>query len=174
MNNFQCLYCGSPSLVLREPVQPLQDCPNVILSFLYECDWGVLSEGNLSVRRNSLNRPCLSSLVAKASVESSSTIILNTVSCISGVRGICVYIPTRLREDSMDSSKSTSASSLELTPLAAWFTWMSQRYAHRYWRTVHTENRTARLARIAFPGGYGFNNQSGMWKNAINSPDVPL
>jgi hypothetical protein len=28
----------------------------------------------------------------------------------------------------MDSSKSTSALKLEMTPLAAWFTWTSQRY----------------------------------------------
>jgi hypothetical protein len=125
MNNLQCLNCGRPSLVLGEPVEPLQDRLNLVLSLLHECDCRALSKANTSTERDSLDRPCLSSFVAKASVESNSTIILNTISCISDVAGTRVYIPTRMRKCSMDSSKSTSAPSLNLTPLAAWLTWMS-------------------------------------------------
>ena len=75
-----------------------------------------------------LDRRCLSSLVTKASMEISSTMILTTISTVAGVRGICVYISRRLTYCSIDSSKSMRASILDMTPLAAWFVWMSQGY----------------------------------------------
>jgi len=43
VDDLQGLHCGSASLVLREPVEPLQHRQNVALSFLYECDCGALS-----------------------------------------------------------------------------------------------------------------------------------
>jgi hypothetical protein len=73
----------------------------------------------MSATMHSLGFRCLSSLVAEASMESNSTMILATISIIGGVRGISVYIQRRLTNSSMDSSKSVSASKLEMTPLAA-------------------------------------------------------
>ena len=50
--------------------------------------------------------------------------IFTAISTIAGVRGTRVYIPRRLTNRSIDSSKSISASPQDNTPLAAWFTWM--------------------------------------------------
>ncbi len=124
VNYVECLTCGSPSLVLRESVQPLQDGLDIILSegFLHKFDCAALSKVKTSARKDPLDRPCLSSLVARASVESSSTIILRTISSIAGVGGTRIYISRRLSKCSVDSSKSTRASQLDITPLAAWFT----------------------------------------------------
>jgi hypothetical protein len=99
----------------------LQNQLDVVLSegFLYEFDYVALSEVIRQRERDSLDRPCLSSPVARASVVSDSTNILTTVSSIAGVAGICVYILRRFRKCSMDSSKSTSASKLEMTLLVA-------------------------------------------------------
>jgi hypothetical protein len=105
--------------ILREPVEALQDRLNILISFLYKFDCIALSKGNAGVRADSLDRSCLSCLVAKPSVERSSTMILNITSSSAGVGGIRVYILRRSRVCSMDSSKSTSASWSESTPLAA-------------------------------------------------------
>src|SRR6266850_8554143 len=73
---------------------------------------------------HSLGRRSWNSSVTKASVESSSTMIFTAISTIAGVRGTRVYIPRRLTNRSIDSSKSISASPQDNTPLAAWLTWM--------------------------------------------------
>ena len=46
VNDLKCLTCGSPSLILRESVQPLQDGLDVILSesFLHKFDCAALSK----------------------------------------------------------------------------------------------------------------------------------
>ena len=121
VDNLENLSCCSHGLILRESVNPLQDQFDVVLSegFLYEFDYVALSEVTRQQERDSLDRPCLSSLVARASVVSNSTNILTTISSIAGVAGIRVYISRRFRKCSVDSSKSTSASKLEMTTLAA-------------------------------------------------------
>jgi len=112
VDNLEGVNCCSPSFVVSESVQSLQDRLDVLLSehFLYELDCDGLNKGNTPERIDSLVRPCLSSLVATASVEINSTIILTTISSIAGDEGICVYMSRRQRKCSMDSSKSTSAS----------------------------------------------------------------
>jgi hypothetical protein len=114
---------SSFSLVLRQPVQPLQDRLDILLSekFLYKFDCDALSNGITSATIHSLGRPRLSSLVTKASVVSNSVNILTTTSTIEGVRGIRVYISRRWTNCSIDSSKSTTESKLDIMPLAAWF-----------------------------------------------------
>ncbi len=106
-----------------------------------------------------LRTSCLNSLVARASVESSSTIILTTISSNAGIRGMRVYISRRLRKCSIDSDNSTSASQLDLTPLPALVTWMSQGYLHMNWRAVHTSRRIARATSNAFAGGIFYKNR---------------
>jgi hypothetical protein len=91
-----------PSLSLR---QPLQDRLDVILSILYKFDCVSLRKCTMSAKTDSLICPFLSSFVAKARVESSSNIILNTISSIVGVGMGRVYVSTRMRQRSMDSSK---------------------------------------------------------------------
>jgi hypothetical protein len=118
----ESLSCGSPSLVLRESVQPLQGRLDVLFpeKFLHKSDCAALSKVSRQGEHtfHSLDRRCWSSLVTKASVESNSTIILTTISTIEGVRGIRVYISRRSTNCLIDSSNSTSASALDITPLA--------------------------------------------------------
>ena len=129
VDNIKNLSCCDTSLVLRESVNPLKDSFNILSeSFLYKFDYIPLSKVTRQQERDSLDRPCLSSLVTRASVVSNSTNILTTISSIVGVGGIRVYMSRRLSNRSMDSSKSTSARKLEMTSLAAWFAWISQRY----------------------------------------------
>ena len=158
VNNLESLNCCSSSLVLRESVKPLQDRLDIVLSegFLYEFDYVALSRVTRQRERDSLDRRCLSSLVARASVVINSTNILTTVSSIVGVAGIRVYISRRFRKCSMDSSKSTSTLKLEITPLTVWFTWMSQRYLHIMSHELvngHTSSSIPRQTCIALAGG---------------------
>ena len=51
VDDLKCLSCGSPSLVLREPVEPLQNSLNVLLSFLEEFDCITLSKATHLSRR---------------------------------------------------------------------------------------------------------------------------
>jgi len=87
VNDLKNVSCGSQSLVACESVQPLQDRLEVLLSenFLHRFDCVELSKVTASARMDSLDRPRLSSLIARASVKSSSTIILTTISSIGGV-----------------------------------------------------------------------------------------
>ena len=155
VNDLESLNCGIPNLVLRESVQPLQGRLDVAISekFLCKFDCVALSMLLCQRERRSLDLRSWSSFVTKASVESSSTIIFTTISTITGVRGIRVYTPRRLTNCSIDSSKSTSVSPLDITPFAAWFIWMSQRYVYMNRQTAHTPSRTARPACTAFAGG---------------------
>jgi hypothetical protein len=98
---------------MSETIQSLQDRLDVLLSenLLDKLDCEVLNKViDTSVRTDLLARPCLSSLVATASVEINSTMILMIISSIAGEEGICVYISRRQRKCSMDSSRSMSAS----------------------------------------------------------------
>jgi len=58
VNNSECLSCGSPSLVLRESVEPLQHCLDVLLleKPLYKLDCAALSKSETSTRIDSLDR----------------------------------------------------------------------------------------------------------------------
>ena len=117
-----------PSLVFRESVNSFQDQVDGVLpeGFLYEFDYVPLSEVTRQRERDPLDCPRLSSPVARARVVSNSTNILTTISSTVGVGGIRVYMSRRFKKISIDSSKSTSALKLEMTPLAAWFTWTSR------------------------------------------------
>ena len=95
VDDFESLCCSSPSLILREPVQPLQDSFDV--SFPRKIHCTELSKHNTSKKMDPHDRPCLSSLVARASVESNSTMMLNIISSIAGVGGIRVKISARIR-----------------------------------------------------------------------------
>jgi hypothetical protein len=97
VDDFESLCCSSPSLILREPVQPMQDSPDVLLSFPYKIHCTALSEGNTLTKMDPHDSPCLSALVAKASVESNSTMMLNIISSIAGVGGTRVKISARIR-----------------------------------------------------------------------------
>jgi len=121
IDNIENLSCCDASLVLRESVKPLKDSLNVPLSegFLYKFDYVALSKMIRQREQDSLDRPFLIFVVARANMVSNSTNILTTISSIAGVAGIRVYISRRFRKCSIDSSKSTSASKLEMTPLAA-------------------------------------------------------
>jgi hypothetical protein len=91
-HNLEGLSPGCPSLIKSEPVQPLQDSLDLILSekFFDEFSCGGLSESIESTSRDSLNRPCLTCFVARASVDRISTIIFMTTLVIAAVRGIFV------------------------------------------------------------------------------------
>jgi len=129
-NDAESLSCGSPSLLLREPVQPLRDSLDVLVpeKILHKFDCVAMSKATHPRRTDSLDRRCLSFSVSRASVEISSTIILATISTNAGVRSICVYMSRRLTKCSIDSSKSASASQLVNTPFAALFAWTLQGY----------------------------------------------
>ena len=78
-------------------------------------------------RKGSRDRRFLSFLVAKVSVEISSTINLTTILFTAGMEwGISVYILRRLRKLLIVSRMSASALRLVITPLASWLTWRSE------------------------------------------------
>jgi len=56
VDNSEGMSCSSLGLVSRQPVKPLQDCPDVLLleKFLYEFDWAVLSKVKLRRERTHL------------------------------------------------------------------------------------------------------------------------
>jgi hypothetical protein len=129
VDNLESVNRGTADLVLCESVKPLQDRLNAVIlgeKPLHKFYCIALNKVvvTTAARTRVLNRRCLSSLVTKASMEISSTMILTTISTIGGVREICVYISRRLINCSIDSSKSTSVSKLDMTPLAAWFVWI--------------------------------------------------
>src|SRR6266403_2171054 len=92
IDNFKSLSRGRPSFIQGEPIQPMENRLNVILSpnllhkFLCVPLSQVLYQNNI----NSLNRPCLTCLVARARVERSSTIIFTRICVKAGVGGILV------------------------------------------------------------------------------------
>jgi len=92
MDNSEYLGGSSPSLVLRESVQPIQHCLDVLplQKFLYKLDCAALSKSKPSVKTDSLDRRCLSPSVTRPSMEIISTRILTTISSISGVGGTLV------------------------------------------------------------------------------------
>ena len=92
VDNFESLSGSRATLVRGEPVQPLEGSLDVFLSakLLYKFLCVSLSRVSFQRRTNSLNRPCLTCLVARARVESSSTIIFTNTFVKAGVEGISV------------------------------------------------------------------------------------
>jgi hypothetical protein len=98
VQDLENLSCGSPNLILRESVQPLQDRVDVLCENLDKVDCDVLNKIIRWQEADSLDRPSLSSMVARAIVDNNSTIILTTISPITGEGGICVYISRQVRK----------------------------------------------------------------------------
>ena len=92
MDHTQCLCDSHPRLVLGQSVQSLENCLNLALpqQLLRELFCDTLSQVRCIRAKHLLNRPCLICLVARASTESNSTIILTIISVIIGVVGIVV------------------------------------------------------------------------------------
>ena len=92
MDHTQCLRSSHPRLVLGQSIQSVENCLNLALSqqLLRELFCDTLSHGQCIRARHLLNRPSLICLVARASTESNSTIILTMISVIIGVGGIVV------------------------------------------------------------------------------------
>ena len=92
MYHTQGLCSSHPRLVLGQSIQSVENCLNLALpqQLLRELYCDTLSQGKRIRAEYLLNRPCLICLVARASTESNSTIILTMISVIIGVGGIVV------------------------------------------------------------------------------------
>src|SRR6267154_972964 len=92
MDDTQRLCNSRQSFVLRQPIQSVEGTLYLVFSFpsqlLHEFLCDTLSMNKVYLMAHSLNRPCLISLVAKASTESNSTIILVMRYIIIRVGGI--------------------------------------------------------------------------------------
>ena len=92
MNDTQGLCNSHPRLILGQSIQSLENCFDLALAqqLLRKLLCGTLSHGQCMRAVHLLNRPCLICLVARASTESNSIIILTIISVIIGVGGIVV------------------------------------------------------------------------------------
>ena len=92
MDHTQCLRNSHPRLVLGQSIQSVENCLDLCLpqQLLRELFCDTLSHGQCIRARHLLKRPCLICLVARASTESNSTIILTMIFVIIGVGGIVV------------------------------------------------------------------------------------
>ena len=92
MDHTQCLRNSHPRLVLGQSIQSVENCLNLALpqQLLCKLFCDTLNQVRCIRAEHLLNRPCLICLVARASTESNSTIILTMISVIIGVVGIVV------------------------------------------------------------------------------------
>ena len=132
MNELENMSCGSRNLFLYQSVQSLPGFLDVLDSekILYKFDCVALSRVTRQREKDSHDRRLLSFRVTQASVEINATIKLTSILSIAGVRDSSVYTLRRSTKCSIDSNKLASTSQLDITPLAASFTWMSERYLH--------------------------------------------
>ena len=100
MDDVESLRSGSTSLVLREPIKPLQDRIDVLLSFLYRFDCVALSKREQDVSKD---RPTQSSLFELFGSQSErgkqfEYNLEDYLICCGRRRNACIYIDTPKKE----------------------------------------------------------------------------